>query len=81
MKDLTLLIPAKKEKESLPQVLNEIKNLEVKILIVLEESDHDTINSIKEFNCEILHQKNVLNNSNLDLAQDQETPSALGSNQ
>ena len=58
MEDLTLLIPAKKEKESLPQVLNEIKNLKVKILIVLEESDHDTINSIKEFNCEILYQKN-----------------------
>jgi len=26
MEDLTLLIPAKKEKESLPQVLNEIKD-------------------------------------------------------
>ena len=37
MRDLTLLIPAKKEKESLPSVLNELKKFDLKILIVLEE--------------------------------------------
>ena len=56
MKDLTLLIPAKKEKESLPSVLNELKKFDLKILIVLEEEDVETINSIKDFNCEILTQ-------------------------
>ena len=56
MKDLTLLIPAKKEKESLPSVLNELKKFDLKILIVLEEKDVETINSIKDFNCEILTQ-------------------------
>jgi glycosyltransferase involved in cell wall biosynthesis len=56
MKDLTLLIPAKKEKESLPSVLNELKKFDLKILIVLEEEDVETINSIKDFNCEILIQ-------------------------
>ena len=30
MKNLTLIIPAKKEKESLPQVIDEIKNLDCK---------------------------------------------------
>ena len=54
MKDLTLLIPAKKEKESLPSVLNELKKFDLKILIVLEEEDVETINSIKDFNCETL---------------------------
>ena len=56
MKDLTLLIPAKKEKESLPSVLNELKKFDLKILIVLEKEDVETINSIKDFNCEILTQ-------------------------
>ena len=58
MKELTLLIPAKKESESLPLVLNELKNYECKKLIVLDEDDISTINSIKNFDCEILYQKN-----------------------
>ena len=56
MENLTLVIPAKKEGESLPQVLEEIKNIECKIIVVLEETDHETINAIKNFNCKILYQ-------------------------
>ena len=56
MKNLTLIIPAKDEEESLPQVLNEIKDYKCKIIVILEESDFKTINSIKDFNCKILYQ-------------------------
>jgi len=57
MQDLTLVIPAKYESESLPVFLNEIKNLNFKKLIVLQEDDFATINSIKEFDdIEILYQ-------------------------
>ena len=58
MNDLTLVIPAKNEKESLPNVLNELKTFEVKIIIILEETDIETINAIKNFDCKILFQKN-----------------------
>ena len=37
MKDLTLIIPAKKEAESLPTFLNEINNFDCKKLIVLQK--------------------------------------------
>ncbi len=56
MKNLTLIIPAKHESESLPKVLEEIKNYECKIIVILEDSDLKTINSIKNFNCKILYQ-------------------------
>ena len=56
MDDLTLIIPAKKEKESLPTVLNELKNYTKKISIILEETDTETINSI-DFDCQIIYQK------------------------
>ena len=58
MKDLTLIIPAKNEKESLPKVLNELKNYDYNINVILEKNDIDTIESIKEFNCEIIYQTN-----------------------
>tara|TARA_B100001057_G_scaffold79517_1_gene74678 strand:+ start:998 stop:1669 length:672 start_codon:yes stop_codon:yes gene_type:complete len=58
MKNLTLVIPAKREKESLPDVLEELKKYEFKILVVLEENDIETIEAIKKFDCEILYQKN-----------------------
>ena len=59
MKDLTLLIPTKKEVESLPQFLKEIDNLECKKLIVLQKEDVETKNAIKDFdNIEILEQNN-----------------------
>lgn len=59
MNNLTLLIPAKKEKESLPIFLSEIENLNCKKLIVLEKEDKETIDIIKnDKNVELLFQKN-----------------------
>ena len=58
MKELTLIIPAKFESESLPVFLNDIKNLNVKKKIILDKDDEVTINSIKEFDeVEILFQQ------------------------
>ena len=57
MNNLTLLIPAKNEKESLPRVLDELKSYNLKILIVLEKEDNETIKSTKNYNCKILFQK------------------------
>ena len=54
---LTLLIPAKYEKESLPIVLKNIANFNCKKLIVMSSDDFETIASIKEFKCDILLQK------------------------
>ena len=56
MKDLTLIIPAKNESASLPKVLEEIKDYDCKIIIILESSDIETINAIQNFNCKIIHQ-------------------------
>ena len=58
MHELTLVIPAKNEKESLPSVLQELKPFNLEILVVLEESDKDTINSISKYNCRLVFQKN-----------------------
>ena len=58
MDDLTLVIPAKNEKESLPFVMQELKKYNLKTIIVLEESDYETIESVNKFNCKILYQKN-----------------------
>ena len=56
MNNLTLLIPAKNEKESLPKVLDELKSYNLKTLIVLEKEDKETIESVKNYNCKILFQ-------------------------
>ena len=56
MKNLTLIIPAKNEEESLPQVLDEIKNYDCNVIVILEASDIKTIDSIKNFKCKILYQ-------------------------
>ena len=58
MSDLTLIIPAKNESESLPKVLQELKNFKYNISIILHETDYNTIESIKEFSVEIIYQKN-----------------------
>ena len=57
MKNLTLVIPAKEEKESLPKVLDELIQYNLKKIIVLEETDYSTIKSIKNYNCDVLFQK------------------------
>ena len=58
MTHLTLVIPAKNEEQSLPIVLDELKEYDFKKIIVLEKNDHETINAIKDFDCEILYQIN-----------------------
>ena len=57
MKDLTLIIPAKNESESLPSVLKELEKYNFKIRIVLSEDDVKTINSIKDLDVEIIYQQ------------------------
>ena len=59
LKKLTLLIPAKNESESLPAVLRELNDYQLNILVVLEENDYETINSIKDYNLKILRQKDL----------------------
>jgi glycosyltransferase involved in cell wall biosynthesis len=56
MKDLTLIIPAKNESESLPLVIDSLKNLSCKLKISLQSNDKATINSIKDKNIEIFYQ-------------------------
>jgi len=56
MKNLTLVIPAKKEERSLPIVLKEIKDYDCSIIVVLEESDKETIEAIKDFDCRVIFQ-------------------------
>ena len=56
MNDLTLIIPAKNEKESLPKVLDELRKFNFKKNIILEASDKLTIEAIKTYDCEIIFQ-------------------------
>ena len=57
MKNLTLVIPAKNEEDSLPSVLNEIIEYDCSVIVVVENTDESTIKAIKQFNCEIIIQK------------------------
>jgi glycosyltransferase involved in cell wall biosynthesis len=58
MSNLTLLIPAKHESESLPIFLDELKKYDYKKVVILDQTDIKTINSIKKFeDVEILNQK------------------------
>ena len=58
MQDLTLIIPTKKEVESLPIFLKEIENYNCKKLIVLEKEDIETKKILEKFNdINILEQK------------------------
>ena len=56
MDNLTLIIPAKSEKESLPSVLDELIKFNINIFIVLEKNDFETIASIKNYNCKLIFQ-------------------------
>tara|TARA_B100001121_G_scaffold137160_1_gene120141 strand:+ start:9096 stop:9767 length:672 start_codon:yes stop_codon:yes gene_type:complete len=56
MNNLTLIIPAKNEKESLPYVLKDLANKKINIHVILEKSDHLTIESISKFDCKIIFQ-------------------------
>ena len=58
MNNLTLIIPTKKESESLPKFLNELKIFNCKKMIVLQSEDDETLESIKNFSeIEIYKQK------------------------
>ena len=59
MQNLTLVIPAKFESTTLPDVLKEIDNLKLncKKIVVVPEYDRETIDSIKQFDCKISIQK------------------------
>ena len=54
--DVTLVIPAKNESESLPRVLDELNKFEVKKLVVMSENDTDTFDSIKSYNAKVFFQ-------------------------
>ena len=56
MNDLTLIIPAKDESDSLPHVLDSLKNLTCKIKVSLKNNDKATIDSINNKNIEIFYQ-------------------------
>ena len=59
MNELTLIIPAKNEVESLPIVLDELKRYNYKTNIVLHITDLDTIQAIREYNVNIIYQENL----------------------
>ena len=58
MNDLTLIIPAKREAESLPIFLKEIENYECKKLIVLQKEDIETKKSIENIENIEIHEQN-----------------------
>ena len=58
MNDLTLIIPAKREAESLPTFLKEIENFECKKLIVLQKEDIETKKSIENIENIEIHEQN-----------------------
>ena len=57
MKDLTLVIPAKYEAESLPIVLRELENLDMKKIVVIPPYDHATKKVAEQFDCKIVEQE------------------------
>ena len=56
MNDLTIIIPAKHEKDSLPIVIQNLKTSNCKIVVSLQENDKETIDSIRCLNVEIFYQ-------------------------
>ena len=60
MKNLTLIIPTKKEAESLPVFLKELKNYKCKKMIVMQKEDLATFDRIKKIkNIKIVKQKKM----------------------
>jgi len=57
MSELTLIIPAKKEAESLPIFLKELQNLNYKKMIVLQKEDYETKKSLKDFTDIKIHEQ------------------------
>ena len=59
MNDLTLIIPAKKEAESLPIFLKEIEKYKCKKLVVLQKEDFETKKSIENIKNIEIHEQNI----------------------
>ena len=59
MRQLTLIIPAKNEPESLPSVLSELEKFDCNKTVVIDPSDIGTIKSIENFTCNIVKQKDT----------------------
>ena len=57
MDDITLVIPAKNEAESLPNVLDELLKYNIKKIVVIPSEDKKTREAIKKFECKILSQE------------------------
>ena len=57
MDDITLVIPAKNEAESLPEVLDELLKYKIKKIIVIPKEDKKTKEAIENFDCKILSQE------------------------
>ena len=57
MDDITLVIPAKNEAESLPDVLDELLKYNIKKIVVIPSEDKKTREAIKKFECKILSQE------------------------
>ena len=55
--EITLIIPAKSEKESLPKILDKLNIYTFKYLIILSKEDNDTIKVIEKYNPKIIYQK------------------------
>ena len=49
MDDITLVIPAKNESESLPKVLDELLKYKIKKIIIIPPEDEKTRDAIKKF--------------------------------
>tara|TARA_B100000965_G_scaffold406800_2_gene448796 strand:+ start:3012 stop:3674 length:663 start_codon:yes stop_codon:yes gene_type:complete len=58
MNNLTLIIPAKNEAESLPRVISELEKFNFNLNVVLHKSDFDTIKAIEKLNVKMVFQKN-----------------------
>ncbi len=58
MKEITLIIPAKKEPNALPIVLDELKDIypNINILVIMQKDDYETIEAIKKYECKIIFQ-------------------------
>tara|TARA_B100000674_G_C37679826_1_gene840990 strand:+ start:108 stop:776 length:669 start_codon:yes stop_codon:yes gene_type:complete len=59
MDDLTLVVPAKNEAETLPTVLKDLEKYKLNTIVVLEKEDINTIDAIKNLNCKILYQEGL----------------------
>ena len=59
MDDLTLVVPAKNEAETLPTVLKDLEKYKLNTIVVLEKEDTNTIDAIKNLNCKVLYQEGL----------------------